>query len=61
MSVQQLQVVFRFLPALGFGKDMIDLNRVVLSEVQPTGITCALLLFQELGHLWFYVWVVVYG
>jgi hypothetical protein len=57
MSVQQWQVVFRFLPALGFGKDMIDFDRGVLSAVQPTGLPCALLLFQEPGDLWFYCWV----
>jgi hypothetical protein len=55
MSMEQLQVVSRLFPTLACGKDVLDLDQVLIGEVQPTGPTYALLLFQEPGYLWFYL------
>src|SRR5262245_51776921 len=46
MSVQQLQVVIVLLPALGFWKDMIDFESVLLREVQSTRAAASLLLAE---------------
>jgi hypothetical protein len=46
MSVQQLQIVVALLPALGFGKDMIDFESILLREVLPTRAAASLLLAE---------------
>lgn len=52
--MQPLQVVSRFLPALGFGQDVVDFDRVFRGEVESTGLTSALLPFEESGHVGFH-------
>jgi hypothetical protein len=44
MSVQQLQVAIVLLPALGFWKDMIDFESILLRKVQPARTAASLLL-----------------
>ena len=56
MSVQQWPVVSRLFPTLTFGTDVIDLDRVILGDMPPTGATSALLLFQPPGDRRFHLW-----
>ena len=46
MSVQQLQIVVALLPALGFRKEMIDFESILLREVRPTRAAASLLLAE---------------
>ena len=50
MSVQQLQIVVVFIPALGFWNDMIDFEGILLREVQSTRATAPLLFAQVPCH-----------
>ena len=49
MSMQQLQVVSRILPSLGFGNDVIDFHLVSMHEVPSAFPALPLLVFQEPG------------
>ena len=61
MSMQQLQVVSRLTPSLGFGNDVIDFHLVSMHEVPSAFPALPLLLLQERGDSRGYVWMVSYS